>query len=107
MLHLFVLIDIPIQEPVPVFLGERRVWKGIGRKRQYVTKKDEAFYVPLMSTLQSLLNNKTVFQEVRHIYTHIHAYSIDVALSHRVFFGYVHPKIHIIILYIYVNYAGF
>ena len=47
-----------------MYLGEERVWRGIGRKRRYVVKKDEAFYVPILHTLANLPNDKTVYEEV-------------------------------------------
>lgn len=45
-------------------LGERRVWRGQGRKRKCVSKKDTFMYIPLLSTLQSLLQNRDILAEV-------------------------------------------
>ena len=45
-----------------MYLGEERVWRGIGRKRRCMVKKDEAFYVPILRTFANLLNNKTVYE---------------------------------------------
>ena len=47
-----------------MLLGERHVWKGSGIKRRCITKEDNVFYIPVLETLQSLLNNETVLLEV-------------------------------------------
>ena len=55
-------------------LGERRVWKGRGLKRRCVVKKDSLVYIPLLSTLQSLLRNNAILAEVKllfHMYMYI------------------------------------
>ena len=40
--------------------------KGCGEKRKCVEVRDEMKYVPLLSTLESLLQNKNILQEVRY-----------------------------------------
>lgn len=50
-------------------LGERRVWKGRGSKRRCVTKDDKMMYIPVIDTLQKLLQCDTIFSEVRHMST--------------------------------------
>ena len=55
-------------------LGERRVWKESGLKRRCVVKKDSLVYIPLLSTLQSLLRNNAILAEVKllfHMYMYI------------------------------------
>ena len=47
-----------------ISLGERNVWKGRGSSRKLVVKKDEMYYVPLLKTLESLLQNETIIAEV-------------------------------------------
>jgi len=47
-----------------VVLGERRVWKGWGAKRNCVTEQDCLMYIPILETIQSLLNNSAVLSEV-------------------------------------------
>ena len=47
-----------------ITLGERRVWKGVGSKRRCVVKTDDAFYVPVLKTLENMLNNETILGEV-------------------------------------------
>lgn len=47
-----------------VTLGERRVWKGRGPKRQCVVKEDELMYIPVLETLQSLLQSDATMAEV-------------------------------------------
>lgn len=53
-----------IQESVRLLLGKRWVWKGRGSKHRCVVKRDEMMYIPLLDTLQSLLNNENVLAEV-------------------------------------------
>ena len=45
-------------------LGETRMWKGVGSKRRCVLKNDHAIYVPLLSTLQKMLDNECILSEV-------------------------------------------
>lgn len=40
------------------------MWKGSGTKRRCISKEDSVFYVPVLETLQGLLNNETVLSEV-------------------------------------------
>jgi len=47
-----------------VILGERNVWTGSGAKRRLITKEDNVFYIPILKTLQVLLNNETLLSEV-------------------------------------------
>lgn len=53
-----------IQEPVGFFLGDRRKWKGSGAKRRLITKRDFVYYIPILKTLEVLLNNKCYADEV-------------------------------------------
>lgn len=39
-------------------------WKSNGAKRKCVLKKDYLYYVPIIQTLQTLLNNRSVLLEV-------------------------------------------
>lgn len=41
-------------------LGNCRVWKGNGAKRRCVSREDCVMYVPILQTLQMLLNNKFI-----------------------------------------------
>ena len=59
-----ILLAFTWQEPIPVLLGEHRVWKGSGVKRRCVTKQDKFYYVPVLDVLQTLLNNQIVLSEV-------------------------------------------
>lgn len=43
---------------------EKRTQRLAGRTRKVVVTKEEMMYVPLLETLQSLLNNTTVYEEV-------------------------------------------
>ena len=56
------------QMPVKVVLGTRRKAKGLGAKRQLVEVEDSFMYVPILETIQTLLNNQTVLEEVRCVY---------------------------------------
>ena len=53
-----------MQEPTPIVLGERHKWKGDGIKRRYILKQDQIYYVPILKTLQCLLNNHILLSEV-------------------------------------------
>ncbi len=53
-----------LQEPVRVTLGEKRVWKGRGQKRQCVEVCDTFMYIPLLKTIQVLLQNSSVVAQV-------------------------------------------
>ena len=61
------VISFPMQEPVSIFLGERHKWKGAGAKRRLVTKEDFVYYVPILKTLEVLLNNRQFTDEVCYI----------------------------------------
>lgn len=54
-----------IQEPVRFCLGEKRVWKGIGRKRKCISIRDTMMYVPLLETIAILLKNGSIRAQVR------------------------------------------
>ena len=45
-------------------LGEYRAWKGWGAKRKCVTEQDCLMYIPILETIQSLLNNSALLSEV-------------------------------------------
>lgn len=49
-------------------LNCRHIQKISGRKRRTVLKKDEMFYVPLLLTLEKLLQNDSVLKEVGFIH---------------------------------------
>ena len=55
---------IHLQEPVRVSLGKRHNCKGNGAKRRCVSKEDCFMFVPVLKTLQVLLNDKVVLSEV-------------------------------------------
>ena len=63
MIHILVL-----QEPKGILLGERRKWKHSGIKRKCVSKKDYVYYVPVLDTLEALLNNQSLLAEVMVIF---------------------------------------
>lgn len=51
-----------------IVLGERHVWKGVGSKRRYKLKTDMAIYIPVLLTLECLLNNEAILSEVCDVY---------------------------------------
>ena len=51
--------------PIKVVLGTRRKAKGVGAKRHLVEAEESFMYVPILESLQTLLNNDTVLTEVR------------------------------------------
>lgn len=53
-----------IQEPERVVLGKTRKYKGIGVKRRCVEKDETMHYVPVLKTLDVILQNETVLAEV-------------------------------------------
>ena len=59
-----------MQEPVEIPLGERRVWKGRGIKRRCIVKRDCAYYIPVLETLQVLLRNEAIIAEVNMLCYH-------------------------------------
>lgn len=54
-----------MQEPERVVLGKIRKYKGIGAKRRCVEKDETMHYVPVLKTLDVILQNETVLAEVR------------------------------------------
>lgn len=58
-----------LQDPVKIVLGTRRVQKGHGRKRRLVEKEDTLVYVPILKTLQVILNDDGILAEVSHCET--------------------------------------
>lgn len=41
-----------------------RQWKGAGSKRSFVEMQEEMMYIPILDTIQSLLNQKQFATEV-------------------------------------------
>ena len=52
-------------EPHCIVLGQYHVKVRRGSKLKMVMKNDEAYYVPLLESLQELLNNESILKEVR------------------------------------------
>lgn len=53
-----------LKEPRRIVLKETRVHQRSGRKRKIVVKKEEMMYIPLLETLQGLLNNSSIMSQV-------------------------------------------
>lgn len=53
-----------LQEPVRITLKQTHVIKVSGRKRRMVVKRDELIYIPLLLTLERLLNNGCILDQV-------------------------------------------
>ena len=53
-----------LQEPKRFVLKERSMQTLSGRVRKVVVKKEKFMYIPLLQSLQCLLNNATIIQEV-------------------------------------------
>ena len=47
-------------------LGIRRKAKGLGAKRQVVEEDESFMYIPILETLQTLLNDDAILPEVRY-----------------------------------------
>ena len=45
-------------------LDHRYIQKQVGRKRRLVCRKDELIFIPLLPTLQQILNNSLYLQKV-------------------------------------------
>lgn len=52
------------KQPLEICLGEVRKRRGTGRKSRIVTVQETMIYVPILKTLEVLLNNETVLTEV-------------------------------------------
>ena len=52
------------QEPVSVILGTVRKAKGAGAKRRIVEVEEGMVYIPILETLNVLLNNESIASEV-------------------------------------------
>lgn len=53
-----------VQEPITVTLGSERVYTQTGAKRRLSEVNDTFQYVPLLESLQSLLRNSEILDEV-------------------------------------------
>ena len=70
------------QESKQVVLGQRLTMEGSGLRRRFVTKKECMVYIPILKTLEVLLNNDTVLSEVgnahavtsRYLYNDTHGF---------------------------------
>ena len=47
-----------------ISLKETRTFRLCGRLRKTVIRREEIMYVPLLKTLEQLLNNATIFEQV-------------------------------------------
>ena len=63
-LHMNALLSFHQQEPQAITLGTEVVHKGIGAKRRRVEEKEKMVYIPLLDTLEAVLQNKNVVSEV-------------------------------------------
>ena len=52
-----------------IILKETRTLRLCGRSRKVAVQKDEIMYVPLLKTLEQLLNNTTIFEQVITLYS--------------------------------------
>ena len=52
-----------------IVVKETRTLRLSGRRRRLVTEKEECVYIPLLKSLEQLLNNTTVFEEVYTIFS--------------------------------------
>ena len=50
--------------PMEIVLGSKWKLEGSGAKRRMVEKKDCMYYIPILETLQTLLDNEDVLAEV-------------------------------------------
>ena len=59
------------QEPEKIVLGIVRKAKGTGHKRRLVETEDAMMYIPLLETLELLLQNETILAEVHYMANNI------------------------------------
>lgn len=52
------------QDPIKILLGTKKKPHGLGSKRRLVEKEEVFVYIPILQTLQALLNNEIVLSEV-------------------------------------------
>lgn len=52
--------------PREIILGSKWKPEGTGTKRRTVEKKDCMYYIPIIETLQTLLDNEDILAEVRY-----------------------------------------
>ena len=53
-----------MQEPMKIVLATHRKPKGTGAKQCIVEVEDTMYYIPILETLQVLLNNDAIVAEV-------------------------------------------
>ena len=56
-------------------------WKGSGPKRKWILKRDEMMYIPMLETLECLLQSDTVRDQV-HTCPHSNENTINMSLIH-------------------------
>ena len=54
-----------MKEPERVVLGEKQSWKGSGATRQLISKKNEFMYIPILKTLESMLQCDDTMAKVK------------------------------------------
>jgi hypothetical protein len=95
--------EFHLVEPVKMILGSKRKAKGYGSKRRTIDKKDTMVYIPILKTLQSMLNNISVRNEINRSHCTIDPEVLsdycdgDVFKSHPIFSK--HTKSFQILLY--------
>lgn len=55
------------QEPESIVLGSTNKWTGYGEKRVYKPKNEVMMYVPLTHTIQTLLQDSSISNEVKYV----------------------------------------
>ena len=60
------MLQFSMQLPVTVVLRTERKAKGLGSKRRLVEKEESYVYIPILQTLETLLQNDMVLAEVCH-----------------------------------------
>lgn len=49
---------------MPVLLGTEKKWTGSGSKRTYAEVRNEMMYIPILSTIQSLMKDDDFVKQV-------------------------------------------
>lgn len=77
------ILEYFFKEPHRIVLKETRILQRSGRKRKIVVKKEEMMYIPLLETLQGLLNYSSILSQVTQVLLPLSCIcSIHVSLIH-------------------------
>ena len=65
------------QEPIRVQLGSEKVWVGAGPQSRYEEVKHEMVYVPILSTLEKLLQKEDILRQVHQLLVYFTIHTVQ------------------------------